>query len=203
MTRSGVVSEGTEGAEGELVGVDARYWVGRNTEIRAEVAGSKQNSGNIERDGNAYLAEVQHHGEQLNVKAYAREQEAGFGLGQQKGSETGTRKLGTDARYRYSERITIKGEAWHEEVLSTDANRDVANAEVEYKKDRYILSGGLRYARDKDVNDVEKASQLVTGGVSRELFSKRLRLRANGEAAVGDNSNPDFPSHSRNRDRAP
>jgi len=189
-----VVSEGTEGAEGELVGVDARYWVGRNTEIRAEVAGSKQNSGNIERDGNAYLAEVQHHGEQLNVKAYAREQEAGFGLGQQKGSETGTRKLGTDARYRYSERITIKGEAWHEEVLSTEANRDVANAEVQYKKDLYILSGGLRYARDKDANDVEKASQLVTGGVSREFFSKRLRLRANGEAAVGDNSNPDFPS---------
>ncbi len=188
------IHEGTEGAEGDLYGADARIALDRNTEIRAEIATSEDNSGGLERSGDAYLAELTHQGRRVQAKAYVREQEEGFGLGQQKGSETGTRKAGIDARYRHEDHVTLRAETWREENLATEATREVANAELIYREDKYSLSGGLRYARDEDAAGVEQDSELVTAGASRSLFEDRLKLRADAEVAVGDDANPDFPT---------
>ena len=189
-----VIHEGTTGAEGDLHGADLKLRLSQQTEIRAEVAESENMSGTFERSGSAYLAEIAHQGKRLHGRAYVREQDEGFGLGQQKGSESGTQKFGADARYRQTEHLTLHGEAWREENLTTEATRDVAHAKLEYREDNYSLSGGLRHASDKDGLGEEHVSELLTAGASYAFMDKRVNLRANTEIALGDNENPDFPS---------
>ena len=76
-------------------GVDLKAQVGRTTELRGEAAtGGRGGIG----EGQAFLAEVEHHGAALDLLAYARQQDRAFGVGQQNLVEAGTRKFGFDGR---------------------------------------------------------------------------------------------------------
>lgn len=62
----------------DMTGIDATIDLGEGTQLKTEVS----RSGKL--DGSVYL----------------REQEDGFGLGQQRGSENATRKMGLDGSYQ-------------------------------------------------------------------------------------------------------
>jgi hypothetical protein len=113
--------EGPKGASSDLVGVDAAAQLTPSTRVRAEVARTTSDQAGTTVEGSAYLAEVQHRSENVEGKAYIREQEPGFGLGQQNGSESGTRKVGGDLQYRMGPSLTLGGEAFRQENLSTAA----------------------------------------------------------------------------------
>ncbi|MBW2637565.1 MAG: OmpA family protein, partial [Deltaproteobacteria bacterium] len=119
------IHEGPTGARADLGGVDATIEIGDKTELRGEFATSERIENGAETDGDAYLAELSHRSGPFDGQIYVKEQGTGFGLGQQKGSETGTRKIGADASYRITKEFTARGEAYRHFNLATDAERDL------------------------------------------------------------------------------
>ncbi len=190
------ITEGTKGNEGELVGADVRIEITPGTQVKAEIATSKKESGTTSRKGDAWLAEVTHRTKKVDGKVFIREQQAGFGLGQQMGSETGTRKTGLDVNYRHNDKVTVHGEARRDENLATKGVRDVAAADLTFREKAYSLSGGFRKAKDTNALGEKFSSNLMTLGASHTFFGSKLNLRANSELALdkNNNANPDYPS---------
>lgn len=189
-----VISDTTAGAPADLYGVDARYDISPETSARAEYAASEQGVGVGATSGTAYLAEVTHNDGKLNASAYIREQSAGFGMAQQPGSEDSTRKMGVDGKVKLSDQISVFAEGRREEILSTNAVRDMLNTGVTYSEELYTLGGGMRLVRDETGNGSVNESSLLTATANRLSEDRRLRTYANGEFAVGDDASSDYPS---------
>ncbi len=190
-----LIHEATPGARADLQGVDLKYAVNDTTSIKAEAATTTKTVGGDELSGNAFLLEISRHDQQLNSKAYFRQQDSEFGLGQQAGSEAGTRKYGADGRYNLSKQIDLNGEIFRQETLTTGALRDAAAALLTYKLDKFIGSGGLRWVRDEDGGGTIRTSTLVTAAMKQSfLADDRLALSINGELAVAKDESGDYPN---------
>jgi hypothetical protein len=188
------VHEGRIGGSGDLDGVDATVDLGGGTKLRAEAAATKTDQLGTKTDGSAYLAEVAHRSEKLEGKAYVREQASGFGLGQQNGSETGTRKVGLDLNYRLTPTVSAGGEAFRQENLGTGAMRDVAEVRTRYTTGKYEFLTGLRHAEDSFPDREAQRSEQVYFG-ARYQVTERTSLRFKHEQSVGGyNANGDYPT---------
>ena len=199
ITEVGVshVHEGNAGNSSNLNGVDATYNLTDKTKIRAEFANTNRGVSGTKSDGNAWLLEATHQDEKSIAKAYVREQESGFGLGQQAGAENGTRKMGVDGSYKINEVTQLQGEAYRQETLNSGAERNVADAKVQWQKDALTANGGVRLVEDTDATNKMLSSKQVTAGVGYALFEKKLLLRANAEVGVGSSESSDFPDRLR------
>jgi uncharacterized repeat protein (TIGR01451 family) len=189
-----VVHEGGTGRAGDLYGLDALWKLNASTELRAEVATSDSELAGESRDGTAWLAELAHRGPALTGRLYYREMEEGFGLGQQQGSEEGTRKYGADAAWRLRARLHLEGVLYRQTYLDTDAQRDVAEMAVRYQAERYATRFGLRQATD-ELGDgtLRRSTQALLGG--NVAVTRRLTLRAEHEQALaGNDASRDFPT---------
>ncbi len=82
---------------------------------------------------NAYLAQVEHNSGDLAGRAYLREQQENFGLGQQATTEAGTRKTGAEGEYRISETLRARLDAFQQTNLVADRDRNVAESELVYQ----------------------------------------------------------------------
>ena len=183
------IHEGNIGREATLTAADATMRLGDSTKLRVEAATSDRNALIGAESGQAYVAEVTHVGTDLAARAYARQQDAGFGLGQQAGSEVGTRKIGADARYKLSDSTQLQAEAYRQQNQTTGAQRDVVEAKSNWYNDGLSLSGGARIATEADGRGREATVRQVLGGVGYELLDKRLTLRATAELDVGGSNN--------------
>jgi hypothetical protein len=112
-------------ARTNLAGADVRYRPSASTEIRAEIAVSDNEAKAAPRPPPAPPPPGRSRpsitAPAFDLLAYAREREAGFGLGQTNGAENGTRKFGLDARARLGDTWSLTGSAWHEDYLGSDA----------------------------------------------------------------------------------
>ena len=77
-----------------------------------------------------------------------REQEPGFGVGQQLLTEAGTQKVGVDAHAKLAGRWTARGEAFRQENLTTGADRKLVSAEARHESDDATASFGVRRVVD-------------------------------------------------------
>ena len=191
------LQEGAVAGDTKIAGTDLRWQVGAATELRAEVARSESADPLRQASADAYLTEVTHVSERLDTRAYVREQEAGFGVGQQAGSEAGTRKVGVDGRYRLTERFTIEGETYRQEVLDSGAQRELVGAQLRRDADDYSIGAGARHVADSGLpsGDTESEQAFVNG--SLDLFKDLITLRASQDFALGGkNSSVDFPARS-------
>ncbi len=189
------IHEGQGVRDGDLGGVDAKVNFGNGLEAKAEVALSRKEDTGSEQDGHAFLAEVTKHTENLDGKVYFREQGEDFGLGQQNGSESATRKLGVDAGWRISDVWRLSGELYRQENLSTDAERDLGEARVEYQRSAYDLYTGMRMAEDRLGNDDTQRSTQFLVGASRRFFNNRLNTRiAHEQTLSSSDQSVDFPT---------
>ncbi len=193
------VHEGQVGGSGNLEGVDAKVKLGEHDMLRVEAATTKTDQDGVTSKGDAYLAELQHRSETLEGKAYVREQQDGFGLGQQNGSETGTRKIGADLNYRINKPWTVSGEVFEQNNLSTGAVRDMAEVRSNYAVGRYTLTAGLRQAIDtlstdetQTVGETQRSDQLFAG-VKAQVTDKTA-VRINRDQSIGANDNVDYPT---------
>jgi uncharacterized repeat protein (TIGR01451 family) len=193
-------------ADGEsrtnLAGVDVRYRHSASTEIRAEIAASdhEAKSGSSKPSGGtatAWQVEAEHHGSRIDVLAYAREREAGFGLGQTGGAEDGTRKLGLDARARLGDRWSLTASAWHEDYLGSDARRIAARTLVEYRTPGLAARAGFTLADDRLADGRSARSTLLQLGATKRLLDNRLELDAQTEIPLGNSESIDFPARHR------
>ncbi len=176
--------ENNGGLAGELLGADATLRFGPATELRAELATSESRAFGGDQNGVAWLVEFDHRGESWNLSAHAREQEAGFGVGQQTAIQSGLRSLGVEANRRLTEHWTLRNSGFRQENLDTDEIRSVAGSVLEYTTPRFGVRGGGRYAASETDAGSSGAGQLLAGA-RYSLFDQRVALRADGELAVG------------------
>ncbi len=189
------INDGTFALEGDLQGVDLSVQTGKDSELRLEFASSEVDDAGTLREGDAYLAEFSTRGEKLDARIYMREQESEFGLGQQAGSESGTRKYGADGSYRLNSRLQLNSEIFHEQNLVTDAERDVAEAGVSYTVNQHSFNAGLRSARDELINGQKNESELLVLGAATKLYDGKLHLHADSEIALNsEDANPAYPT---------
>lgn len=189
------IKDGTFSLEGELAGMDAEYQLGVNSRIRLEYASSELDNAGTLLEGDAYLTEYYANFTDFDGRVYLREQEAGFGLGQQAGSETATRKFGFDGSYKITESVRLNSEVFHEEGLTTNAERDVLEVDLAYDSGVFDAMAGLRSAKDQMGDGTENESELLLLGAGSRLFNNKLRLNAKSELALdSSDANPDYPS---------
>ncbi len=181
-------------ASGSLTGLDAEIRLTPDDVLRAEVAGSQTDDAVLgEQSGAATLLEWKRDSQNMKTRVYFREEEAGFGLGQQNASEDGTRKLGAEGRYQLRRDIFFTADIFRQEMIDSGARRDMLDVRGEYQHDAYALSAGLRHAAENLSTSSRRTEQLTLGG-RYKLLGDKLTLRANGEIGVnGQSEAQDFP----------
>lgn len=189
------VHEGRTGGEAELTGIDAVAQLTEHTKVRAEVAETRTEQLGASTEGNAYLAELTHRSPKMEGSLYVREQDGTFGLGQQNGSETGTRKMGFDLAYRFTDAMSVKTIAFRQETLLTGAVRDMAEIQSRYAGQRYEYFAGLRHAEDTFGTGEVRASEQVFAGF-RYRVTDRLTVRAQHDETFADRggNSSDYPT---------
>ena len=186
--------EGQGGRAGNLYGVDSSLKLGQTTRLRAEYAASDFSAASTRHSGNAYLAEALHNSKEFDAKAYIREQDTGFGLGQQPGSEAGTRKFGAEGTYRITSQVSTNANVYRQYNLLDGAVRDVAEGRLNYSDKLYGASVGLLHADDRLGDGSSHAStQMTLGGKVLTLYD-RLTLTLDHAQSILGNSNSDFPT---------
>lgn len=189
------VHKGHVNGSNNLYGADAALTLGPGTQARAEIATTDSDSSQVKASGTAYLAEITHVGKKIDGRIYYREQESGFGLGQQKESEKGTRKFGAEGGYRLDNHITLTSQAYRQYNLLNDDIRDFIESLATYTDKQYSARAGMRYANDTLTDGSNKTSVLGTAGISWRTFNQRLTLRADHDQALFSNdNNVDFPT---------
>lgn len=198
-----VIHDEDDATRTDIVGADLRYRPGPESEVRAEIAVSdgnaKPGSGLADTGTKtAWLVEAEHHSGKVDVLAYAREQERGFGTGQQNRAEDGTRKAGIDGRVELTPGLALTGSAYVEDFLDSSARRIVARGGVEYRADRTSLRAGVAHADDRLSDGRQATSTLIQLGASQRLFDNRLELDAQTEFGLGgSDASIDFPARHR------
>ncbi|ACL03089.1 conserved repeat domain protein [Desulfatibacillum aliphaticivorans] len=189
------VHEGGENTEADLLGADLTVEVTENTELKAEYAHTDSEEMDESSSGEAYLAELSHDGAKADGRVYYRKQGAGFGVGQQNASESGTEKYGAELDYHVTEKLDATAEAYRNTDLGTRARDDMGEATVEYTQDRYSLETGIRAGEEKtDEGDVNRVTQ-VLGGAKVNFLDKKLVFSAEHEQAISnDNANTEYPT---------
>jgi hypothetical protein len=178
------IHEGRGAQSGDLVGVDATYEWSEATTLHAEWAGSDGESFTGSQRGQGWLVSAEHRSEKLELQALAREQEAGFGLGQLSAIDQGARRIGLDGRWRFRERFSLVGSAFHDQNLQTNDDRQIAEALVEWDAQNAGAHVGARYVRDSAPLASANTGQLLLGG-RYGLFDKSLNLRLGSEVGFG------------------
>ncbi|HEU0133419.1 MAG TPA: hypothetical protein VFR28_01230, partial [Allosphingosinicella sp.] len=196
------ISDSDGDARTNLAGADIRYRPSASTEVRAEVAvsdheatpGAESVSAGT---ATAWQVEAEHHGSRLDLLAYARERQSGFGLGQTSAAEDGTRKFGIDARARLGEAWSLTASAWHEDYLGSDARRTAARALVEYRTPDLAVRAGLTFADDRLSDGRGARSTLLQLGATKRLLDNKLEIDGQTEIPLGHSASVDFAAQHR------
>jgi len=192
-----VLHEGAPAGDTQVAGVDFRMDIDAATELRAEVAHSDSDDSTRPDSSLAYFAEITRVTGRLDARAYLREQESGFGLGQQMSSENGTRKYGADGRWHLGDQLLVEGEAWRQELLDTGAQRDQLSGTLRYESDDYGAGVGLRHVEDSGLPNGGGESNLAFLSGRVDLLDDRVTLRASQDFALGGNDGSvDYPVRS-------
>jgi len=185
------INEGQSTDDNTLSGVDATIKLGEHTELKAEFATSQQGSAEKK---DAYLTELTHISSKLEGKVYYRETESGFGLGQQRGSEDGTRKIGFDGRYHITDTFNFDTQVFNQTNLLTDAERDVIEAKLAYDNNALGVYGGIRDASDILSDGTRNKSTQLTMGAHKSFMDNHLKLRFAHDQSLSHNANADYPT---------
>ena len=183
-----------------LGGIDVRFRPDAATEVRAEAALSRtdidgEGKGDVRK---AWLVEVERHDGALDLLAYARSRDSGFGLGQTNASENGTLKIGADASLRVGEHLTVTGSAWRDDYLNSDARRVAGRGLLEYRRGPFSARAGFVFAADRLADGTDKKSTLVELGATSHFLSNRLELDASSQIPLGgQDGSVDFPARHR------
>ena len=187
------IDENQLGAESDLTGVDLRWQINPETLLKAEAATSNRVENGTETGGDAKSMTLEHRGAIVDVRAYMKEVDQDFGLGQQNTAEKGIRKVGVDGRAQVGTRWFIDGEASWQQNLETEAIRKTARTQVRYERDGFTATTGVVHASDEFDDGEVRESSLLELGLSQQFGD--LLLRANSSFELSDApANADYPN---------
>ena len=183
-----------------VAGLDLKAQVAKTIEVRAEAAsGGRKDAG----DNNAFLVEAEHHGVKSDVLAYVRQQDEGFGVGQQNIAEAGTRKLGIDAQFRLNETYTVTASAWRQQSLvdriGSSGSRIAGDVKLERRHENGTLFIEATTASDEGMattkeGATKQTSRLLSLGGTQSLMHDKLQLNGQVQLALGGaDDNQEFP----------
>ena len=184
------VREGNDGLEGELAGIDSRFQLSEEIELRAEAA-----STDTETDGsaNAWSIEANQQSGRLTSRVYARRVEDGFGLAQQNASEQGTQKLGLTLNWDIQDNLELEANITQNRSLEQDARNRQASIAARYNRSIYSVQIGYRWANDRNETN-EGTSDLLTSRLTVQPL-ERLTASVGAEVApTGSDDSITFPS---------
>jgi len=184
------ISEDTAKQKTELYGVDTTIKVGNSTIVKAEYAKTKTTQDGNSTYGDAKLLEVEHVSNGMYTRAYYREQENSFGLGQIGGGLGATRKIGLDATKTLDNRMSLTLTTYRDTDLLNDKNQDVFEFRAQLNKTLWQAYTGYRYANNTDTAPVH---QLLVG-LSYAFFDQRLKLSATHDQSFGKDEDALFPT---------
>jgi uncharacterized repeat protein (TIGR01451 family) len=189
----------------DVNGLDMKLKLGADSVLRLEGA---QSEGDVRttfstqaQEGEAFLAEWEHHQLEWDTLVYLRRQEAGFGVGQQNGSESDTEKGGVEGRFHLTDTIALQGQVYRQTNLASQANREVGRMQLERRNDVGSVYAGAQFAADRFKvvgGDQVFRSEQAVAGLNYFILDKKLEIQASGEFALnGDNNKEslDFPLH--------
>lgn len=183
------IHEGDPGREATLTAADVTVRLGESTVAKLEVAASQRQADAVAVSGRAYIAEVQHDDGSTQWRASAREQQPGFGLGQESALARGQRRVGVDARTKVAETVHVQGELSRAQDLVGGAQRDVADARAQWQATESLkLQAGGRIIGESDGAGASVDTRQVTAGASYDALEGRLTLRASTELDIGGGS---------------
>ena len=186
---TGLTEKGEENRT-NLGAVDARIRLGQSTEIRAEVAASRQDG----ETSAAYMAEVEHVSGQFDVLAYIRHTEADYGVGQQNIAERGRRKIGVDARARITEDVSIVGAAWHDESLIDISKRDAVELRAVWQSDTTDAFAGIAHVADTLADGRKTNSTILQAGGTQRLLANKLDITVASSVPLGGTGSVALPT---------
>ncbi len=198
------IHDETDVSKTNLGGVDVRYSPNPANEIRAEFAVSDTRAnagaatgaaGTSNGTSLAWLVEAEHHGPRYDLLAYLRDQQHGFGVGQNNAGEAGTLKFGVDGRVRLNNALSLAANAYEEQYLTAGGVRDGAEGKLEYRGKYFTSTVDLKYVHDKLADGSTAISEIVQFGATKRLFDNRLELDAQTEfSPSGQTNSVDFPA---------
>ena len=186
------VHDGTAGTGGDLGGADLRVELPASAVLTMEAASTDTDQHG---SANAYLAQVEHNSGDLAGRAYLREQQENFGLGQQATTEAGTRKAGAEGEYRISEAWLARLDAFQQTNLVADRDRNVAESELVYHDGPLEVAGGLRAIREEAVDGTTRDANQMTLGSTRTFADGRWKVNNIADIDLGGReNNVDYPT---------
>ena len=184
-----VISDKGDAARTTVGALDVKAKIGASTELRAEAAVSR-----AAETKTAWLVEAEHHDRKLDVLAYARSVEAGYGVGQMNGAESGRRKLGADARVRLNQSFSVSASTWYDASLTDDSWREALQIKGEYRSKTLDARLGVSALRDHLADGRDAASTTLDAGVTRHMLNNRLQIDASSSFGLGKTESLDLPS---------
>ncbi|MEL6665001.1 MAG: hypothetical protein AAFQ24_02620 [Pseudomonadota bacterium] len=178
-----------------LVAADLTVRLGDRTEVRAEVAKSSVETDAGSESAEAVLLVAQHRTEKLLATGYIREEEEGFGLGQQVSSTNAVRRIGAELSAEIGSKISEDGsdrserrvtaQAYQETNLSRGSQREVADLVVQQDSQTFGVSAGIR-AVSEDFGDVAEPRQslLLLAGLRKTFVDQGLSISAVWEKPI-------------------
>ena len=187
------VHDGASGTGGDLGGADLRVELPASSVLTMEAASTDTDQHG---SANAYLAQVEHKSGDLAGRAYLREQQENFGLGQQATTEAGTRKAGAEGEYRISEAWLARLDAFQQTNLVADRDRNVAESALVYREGPLDVAGGFRAIREEAVDGTTRDANQMTLGSTRTFDDGRWKLNniADIDLGGGRENNVDYPT---------
>ena len=183
------IREGTAGTEGDLVGVDSRFQITEDVEIKAEVAASDSE---LEGSANAWSVEATQQSGSISSQVFARRIDDGFGLDQQNASDQGTQRVGAGVSWQANDNFEVEAIVNDNREIDGDNVVQQANVGVRYDHSLFTTQIGYRIARD-EIDGQEGESDLATSTLTVRPFN-RLNLSAAAEVAIsGNNDSAVFP----------
>lgn len=190
------IHEGRGDREASLTGFDTTVKLGKSTELKAEVATTNNGIGTKRKDTTAYTASVSHRSGKVSGKVFMREEEEGFGMGQQNASEAGKKKGGFELKYDVDKKLSYTAEYYRATNTITSEDRDAGKLGLHYKEKLYTLYSGVTGVNDSKEDGTSSASYQLTIGGTRSMMNNLLKLRFehNQSGLERFNKNTDYPT---------
>ena len=188
------INEQNRGAEAELTGLDLTYQATQDFEIQAEVAVSDNVAVG---SADAWSVSGDFENGIITTRAFARQIDGGFGVGQQNTSDIGTRTYGVSSDLELGSNYSIRVTADNQQLLDTDSENTQASIEARRIGEKTAIQLGYRWAEEDNPTTGTTDSQLVSLGASYQLSSD-IRLDASSEFSL-DNQDDSTIFPTRNR----
>ncbi len=175
MTQNGAAN----GRARELA-ADLKLAITPNTELRAE-GGISVLAGAV---AHAWMVEQEHHDRRLDVLAYVRSVDTGFGVGQTGDTQLGHRRIGLDARRKLGEHLAVATSLWLDDALGATDSRRQAAAKLQFRNKTTQANLGVTTLTEHDGTGSGN-STTIDAGITQKLLNNKLELSAAAAAPLG------------------